>query len=267
MHALLSGGSVTCDTRSALKVQLRMEKPPMLFSKLPKGEVLGGWSVSSSMTCQAAVVGHENEFRSIRYAARRDEVMWRVAILAAKCRIDRFDVDTRLHCLRDRVEVEGRERLPFVTINTVAHLGTGACVRKLVEPFRVADGARKGAVHGARVPRRIDGDVARPMTLHAGRLTSAGLSQTSRDRPYRAGEEEHDRANDPQGLSFEPASELPVVFPPPPLGLEPGTLWSPFTFENLREATKPAPSSAPAAAPTRPVASGLMVPCGLLIGA
>ena len=208
MRGLLSGWSVTCDTRIALQVQLRMEKVPMLFSEL---ELLVGSSISFGVASQAAFVGHENGFRDIVHVARRDEVMWRVAIRAAKCPIHPFGVDTRLHCLRDL----GKLSL-LMTVNTVAHLSTGARVRKLVEPCRVAEGAIKGAVLGLREPRRIDGDVARLMALHAGRLWPACLSHTRRDRPCPGGEEEHDRANRPHSLSFGSVSELPGVFPPPP---------------------------------------------------
>ncbi len=75
----------------------------------------------------------------------------------------------------------------------------------------------------------------------------ACLSHTSRDQTYSAGEQEHDRSNGPQRLSLRSVCELSVVFFPPPGGPEPGTFRPPGSFEKLREATKPAPRSAPAA--------------------
>src|SRR5208337_31334 len=111
----------------------------MLFGEFLKGEIRGGWRLSSSVASQAAFVSHETGFRSVRHAARRDKVMWRVAIGAAKCRIDHLDVDARLHSLRDFVEVDSRgNHHSAMTVNTVGHASAGACVRKLAETLRVA---------------------------------------------------------------------------------------------------------------------------------
>jgi hypothetical protein len=146
------------------------------------------------MASQAALVGYEDGFRGILHVACRDEVMWRVAIRAAKCLVDHLGVDARLHCLRD----PGKPAL-FVTINAVAHLAAGASVRKLVEPCRVAEGAIERAVLGLLEPRWIDRDVARLMAFQAGGLLPACLSHTIRHRPHHRREHEHDRANDHRG--------------------------------------------------------------------
>src|ERR1700679_2760667 len=66
---------------------------------------------------------------------------------------------------------------------------------------------------------------------------------------------------DAPGSVPDPGPDRDVV------GLVPGALSSSLTLENLREATYPAPASAPTPMPTRPVASGLMVPLVVVIGA
>src|SRR5271165_69957 len=238
MHRLFSAGSVTGDTRILLNMQLPMRKQPVLFFELLQGQVLGGWSVSGSVASQAAFVGHGTGYRSIRHAARRDEVMWRVAIGAAKCRIDRLDVDARLYSLRDLVEVDSRgNHHSAMTVNTVGHASAGACVRKLAETVRVARGTVQGGMHGAGEPHWIDRGVPGLMTLHAGRLMFAFLSHTRGHKPYRAGEKQYERANGSHGWLFGFFSELPSMFAPSAGGMEPGTLSSPGTLENLREAT------------------------------
>jgi len=64
------------------------------------------------------------------------------AISAAKCRIHPLDVDTRLHSLRDLVEVDGGgNNRSAMTIDTVGHGSAAARVRKLVETFRMAGAA------------------------------------------------------------------------------------------------------------------------------
>src|SRR5271166_6037222 len=189
MYRLFSAGSVTGNTRILLNMQLPMGKQPMLFSQLLEGEVTGGRGVSSSVASQAAFVSHETGFRSVRHAARRDEVMWRVAIGAAKCRIDHLDVDARLHSLRDLVEVDSRgNHHPTMTIDTVGHTSAGACMRKLAETVRVARGAVQGGVYGMGELHWIDRGVPGLMTLHAGRALIAVLSHTRGHKPYRAGE-------------------------------------------------------------------------------
>jgi len=200
MHRLFSAGSVTGDTRILLNMQLPMRKQPVLFFELLQGQVLGGWSVSGSVASQAAFVGHGTGYRSIHHAARRDEVMWRVAIGAAKCRIDHLDVDARLHSLRDLVEVDGRgNHHSAMTVNTVGHASAGACVRKLAETVRVAGGTVQGGMHGVGELHWIDRGVPWLMTLHAGRLMLAFLSHTRGHKPYRAGEKQYERAKGPHG--------------------------------------------------------------------
>src|SRR5208337_4813056 len=198
MYRLFSAGSVTGDTRILLDVQLPMGKQPMLFCELLQGEIRGGRGVSSSVASQAAFVGHETGFRSVRHAARRDEVMWRVAIGAAKCRIDHLDVDARLHSLGDLVEVDSRgNHHPAMTVNTVGHASAGACVRKLAETVRVARGAVQGGVYGMGELHWIDRSVPGLVTLHAGRALLAFLSHTRGHKPYRAGEKQYERAKGP----------------------------------------------------------------------
>src|SRR5271165_403421 len=238
MHRLFSAGSVTGDTRILLNMQLPMRKQPVLFFELLQGQVLGGWSVSGSVASQAAFVGHGTGYRSIRHAARRDEVMWRVAIGAAKCRIDHLDVDARLYSLRDLVEVDGRgNHHSAMTVNTVGHASAGACVRKLAETVRVARGAVQGGVYGMGELHWIDRGVPGLVTLHAGRALIAVLSHTRGHKPYRAGEQQNERANGSHGWLFGSSSALPSVFPLSAGGLEPGTLSSRGLVENLREAT------------------------------
>src|SRR5271165_2020408 len=237
MYRLFSAGSVTGDTRILLNVQLPMGKQPMLFSQLLEGEVAGDRSFSSSMASQAAFVGHGTGYRSIHHPARRDEVMWRVAIGAAKCRIDHLDVDARLHSLRDFVEVDSRgNHHSAMTVNTVGHASAGACVRKLAETLRVARGAAQGGVYGMGEPHWIDRGVPGLMTLHAGRLMLAFLSYTRGHKPYRAGEQQTECANGSHGWLFGVFSEPPSVSSLAG-GLEPGTLSSSGLVENLREAT------------------------------
>src|SRR5271157_627442 len=236
MHRLFSAGSVTGNTRILLNVQFPMRKQPMLFSELLEGEIRGGRGVSSSVASQAAFVGHETGFRSVRHAARRDEVMWRVAIGAAKCRIDHLDVDARLYSLRDLVEVDGRgNHHSAMTVNTVGHASAGACVRKLAETVRVARGAVQGGVYGMGELHWIDRGVPGLVTLHAGRALIAVLSHTRGHKPYRAGEQQNERANGSHCWLFGFFSEPPSV-PPSAGGLEPGTLSSQGLVENLREA-------------------------------
>src|SRR5271165_2473070 len=238
MYRLFSAGSVTGNTRILLNMQLPMGKQPMLFSQLLEGEVTGGRGVSSSVASQAAFVSHETGFRSVRHAARRDEVMWRVAIGAAKCRIDHLDVDARLHSLRDLIEVDGRgNHHSAMTIDTVGHSSAAAGVRKLAETFRVAGVAIQGGVYGVGEPHWIDRGVPWLMTRHAGRLLPAFLSHTRGHKPYRAGEKQNERANGSHGWLFGFSSALPSVFPLSAGGLEPGTLSSHGLVENLREAT------------------------------
>src|SRR5271165_3405249 len=237
MYRLFSAGSVTGDACILLNMQPPMGEQPMLFFQLLHGEVAGGRSFSSSMASQAAFVGHGTGYRSIHHSACRDEVMWRVAVGAAKCRIDHLDVDARLHSLRDLVEVDSRgNHHSAMTVNTVGHASAGACVRKLAETVRVARGAVQGGVYGMGELHWIDRGVPGLMTLHAGRRLVAFLSHTRGHKPYRAGEQQNERANGSHGWLFGYASGLPSV-PPSAGGLEPGTLSSRGLVENLREAT------------------------------
>src|ERR1700737_941104 len=109
-------------------------------------------------------------------------------------------------------------------------------------------------MHRCRELGLIDGPVGRLMTGHARRFRRAGLSQSGEHPPKCDDEETHNQTSGGHGPAFGPG------------GLEPGTLSSARTLENLREATKPTPASAPTASPTMPVAIGLMVPSGAFIG-